>query len=147
MALTLLGVFGVTSLYIAAHKPILNDATYGTPEVSIKTPGSTNIYYDEKKPVFDGAFGGKLDYHQVAMGSLTGLIVGYAISRLSTVLFVSSIIFYLVGIFLRRQGIISVNTKGLVKGAYNSISWDELLFDQVSFSAPLIISFCLSATL
>lgn len=148
MALTLLGVFGVSSLYLVAHKPILNDAGFANQQpISITTPGSTNIYYDNNKPIYDGAFDGKLNYHQVAMGSMSGLIVGYAISRLSTVLFVCSIVFYLMGIYLRKQGIIIIDTKTMVKGAYNSISWDELLFDQVSFSVPFLLSFCISATL
>lgn len=148
MTLTLLGIFGVSSLYLVGHKPILNDAGFSNQQpVSITTPGSTNIYYDNNKPIYDGAFDGKLNYHQVAMGSMSGLLVGYAISRLSTVLFVCSVVFYLMGIYLRKQGIVVIDTKTMVKGAYNSISWDELLFDQVSFSVPFLLSFCFSATL
>lgn len=147
MALTLLGVLGVSSLYLAAHKPVLNDAAYANGPVSITTPGSPNIYYDAKKPVYDGAFGGKLNYHQVALGSMSGLILGYAVSRLSSVLFVFSIVAYLVGIYLRKQGVVVIDTKGLVKGAVNSVSWDELLFDQASFSVPFLTSFCIAAAL
>lgn len=147
MALTLLGVLGVSSLYLGAHKPLLNDEGYANGPVSITTPGSPNIYYDNKKPVYDGAFGGRLNYRQVALGSMTGLVIGYAVSRLSTVLFVFSIFAYLIGIYLRKQGVVVVDTKGLVKGAVNSVSWDELLFDQTSFSVPFLSSFCIAAAL
>lgn len=147
MSLTFLGVLGVSSLYLAAHKPILNDAAYANPPVSVTTPGSTNIYYDKNKPLLDGAFGGKLNYHQVAIGSITGLILGYTISKLSTVVFVASLMMYMLTIYLRKQGIIVVNTKGVIKGAVNSISWDELVFDQPSFSGSFITSFCIAATL
>lgn len=148
VSLALLGILGVSSLYLAAHKPILNDsAGYANAPVSIKSPGSANIYYDEEKPMYDGAFGGRLNYHQISMGSMTGLVLGYAISRLSSVLFVFTIAFYLIGIYLRKQGIVIVDTKGMVKGAVNSISWDELVFGQTSFSVPFITSFFIAATL
>lgn len=147
MALTFLGVLGVSSLYTAAHKPILNDSAYANPPIVIGNDTGTNIYYDNSKPVYDGAFGGKLNYHQVALGSMSGLIIGYALSRLSTVLFVFGLGCYLLGIYLRKQGIIIVDTGSMVKGAVNNVAWEDLVFSQISFSVPFVLSFLTSATL
>lgn len=147
MALTFLGVLGVSSLYLTAHKPILNDSGYANPPIVIGTDTPANIYYDNSKPVYDGAFGGKLNYHQVALGSMSGLIIGYALSRLSSVLFVLGLGCYLLGVFLRKQGIVVVDTKSVVKDAVSSVAWEELVFDQTSFSIPFVLSFLTSATL
>lgn len=148
LSLTFLGILGVSSLYLVAHKPILNEtAGFANQPVSINTQQAANVYYDDTKSFYDGAFNGKLNYHQVALGSMTGLILGYAISRLSTVLFCFSLAFYLINVYLRKQGIISIDTKKMVKGAVSSISWDELVFEQTSFSVPFVCSFLMSATL
>lgn len=147
MGLTFLGVLGISSLYLVAHKPILNDAGFANPPVTINTGKGANVYYDDTKPKFDGAFNGKLNYHQVAMGSMAGLILGYALSRLSSILFVFTITFYVISIYLRKQGIVVIDTKSVFKSAVNSVSWDELVFDQTSFSVPFVMSFLTAATL
>ena len=146
MALTFLGVLGVGSLYLAAHKPILNDAGFSNPGVTINT-GKPNVYYDDTTPKFDGAFNGKLNYRQVALGSIAGLVIGYALSRLSTVLFFLGITFYIVNVYLRRQGVVILDTRNFFKSAVNNISLDEQVFDQPSFSVPFVMSFLTAATL
>ncbi|TID29846.1 hypothetical protein CANINC_001595 [Pichia inconspicua] len=147
MALTFLGILGVSSLYLVAHKPILNDAGFANPPIAIERKNSPNAYYDPNSPTYDGAFNGKLNYRHVAMGSMAGLILGYALSRLSTIIFVVAIISYTINVYLRKQGIVLVNTKSVVKDAVNSVSWDEIVFDQPSFSIPFILSFVTSSTL
>lgn len=146
--LTAVGISSVTTGYIMAHKKIYNDSamTYNgqTLESNVK---SISHELDPSKPRYDGAFNGKLNYRQVAMGSTIGMAIGFCISRLSSVLFVLSLGVYLIGVYLKRQGIQFIDTKGVVKGAANSINWEELLFNQVSFSAPFILSFLFSAML
>jgi uncharacterized membrane protein (Fun14 family) len=147
MALTFLGVLGVSSLYLVAHKPILCDTGYANQPVIIDSNKPTNIYYDDSKAISGITLRNRLNYHHVAMGSIAGLILGYAISRLSSVLFVLAIGVYLLGVYLRKQGIVIVDTKGIVKGAVGSVAWDELVFGQSSFSIPFILSFLTAATL
>lgn len=147
MALTMLGVLGVSSLYLAAHKPILNDAGFANPPISIERKSAPNAYYDPNAPVYDGAFNGRLNYRHVAMGSISGLIIGYALSKLSTIIFVLAIGSYMINTYLRKQGVVLPDTKSVVKGAVNSLSWDEVVFEQSSFTVPFILSFLTSATL
>lgn len=147
MALTFLGIFGVSSLYLVAHKPILNDAGFANPPIAFERKKSPNAYYDPNSPTYDGAFDGKLNYRHVAMGSISGLVLGYALARLSTIIFVVAIISYTINVYLRKQGIVLVNTKSVVKDAVNSVSWDEIVFEQPSFTIPFILSFLTSSTL
>lgn len=146
-ALGWLGILGVSSLYVAAHPPVRNEGGYADPGAGHTGSLGADIYHDDTGPRFDGAFGGRLDYHEVALGSMAGLVIGYTLSRLSTVLFVVTIGVYLIGVYLRKQGIVIVDTKSMVRGAVNSVSWDELVFGQPSFSVPFVLSFFTSATL
>lgn len=148
MALTFLGVLGVSSLYLAAHKPILNETGFANGPILIDTKkGAVNLDQEIKQSQYDGAFDGKLNYRQVAIGSIAGLVLGYALSRLSSILFVVSIGLYCLNVYLRRQGIVAVDTKKVFKGAVDSVSWDELVFEKASFSVPFVLSFFTAASL
>lgn len=146
--LTALGIGGVGTAYALGHSKVLNDSaiTYGSGlESNVK---SVEAKLDPNAgPRFDGAFNGKLNYRQVALGSAFGMGVGFCISRLSSVLFVLTVGFYLLGVYLKKQGIQLIDTRGVVRGAANSVDWEDLLFNQISFSVPFISSFLFSATL
>lgn len=147
--LTAIGISSVATGYIMAHKKVFNDSaiTYNGSSLESNVKSVSNDLDQLKTSRYDGAYNGKLNYRQIALGSTIGMAVGFCISRLSSVLFVLSLGAYLVGVYLKRQGIQFVDTKGIFKGAANSINWEELLFNQVSFSAPFILSFIFSATL
>lgn len=147
VALTFLGISGVSSLYLVAHRPILNDASFVDPSILVPKKKIPNACYDPNTSKYDGAFDGTLNYHHVAMGSVTGLIIGYALSRLSSIIFIFAILSYSLSVYLRKQGIKVVNTKSVVKNAINNVSWDTIVFEQPSFTIPFVLSFLTSATL
>ncbi|GMM31962.1 hypothetical protein DAMA08_047070 [Martiniozyma asiatica (nom. inval.)] len=135
----------VLAAYTLQHKNILNDSfAQASPTYTYSSDKSIPI---NKSSNYNHAFNGRLNYRQIAMGSTFGMCIGYALSRLSTVIFILGLSFYLLGIYLRRQGIVVVDSSQLVKGAAGSVDWGTMLFDQTSFSVPFICSFLVSAGL
>lgn len=155
-ALTALGISSVSAGYLLSHSKIYND-TFATSSPSagqvsndaIKVVNSTldDVARKTTGPRYDGAFDGRLNYRQVALGSTLGLAIGFCLSRLSSILFILVIGGYSLSVYLKKQGIQFVNTKGMVKGAVDQVDWEDVVFNQISFSLPFLTSFIMSATL
>ncbi|KAI0464988.1 hypothetical protein LJB42_000205 [Komagataella kurtzmanii] len=96
-------------------------------------------------PRLDGAFGGALNYQQLAIGSFVGLGVGFVVGKLSSVLVFVTLSGYLLLQFLASRNIITIPYNRVVQLGSETINLKELVFEQPSFNLSFLVSFLIAA--
>lgn len=138
----MLGVVGLSATYLAANRhTILNDAAYGMPPA----PKGYTYVQVPNTPQYDGAFGGKLNYKELALGSVFGTIAGLVCGQLSSFFVAAGLGFYLVFQYLYSQGIVTVPFTKVIKIGSEYIDVKKMVFDKPSFNLTFISSFLIAA--
>lgn len=90
-------------------------------------------------------FGGKLDYGELSIGSVTGLFLGIIIGKLSTAIVFLSLSSYLLLQFLENRGLITVPWSSVLN--IGNRQWDlkALFFNRPSFKVSFVATFLLAA--
>ncbi|GME92671.1 unnamed protein product [[Candida] boidinii] len=141
----LLGLVGFGSTYSIINKPLIkNDSAYATSPEIIQRRASGAVS-EAAKPEFDGALGGRLNYQELSIGSMAGLILGIIAGKLSSVIVFTSISIYLTIQFLNAKGIITVPFTRIIKVGAQSIDIRAMIFEQPSFNITFILTFLLAA--
>ncbi|ODV83613.1 hypothetical protein CANARDRAFT_186197, partial [[Candida] arabinofermentans NRRL YB-2248] len=94
---------------------------------------------------YDGAFGGKLNYQELSIGSMFGVIAGLVVGKLSSVIMFASLAFYLSLQFLNSRNIISLPFTKVIKVGSQVIDIREMVFEKPSFNITFILAFVLAA--
>lgn len=118
---------------------IRNDA------VAISQPHQQYLPQVIQAKVKTSRFGGKLDYSELCLGSLTGLFMGVVVGKLSSVLVFISVSTYLLLQFLENKGMITIPWTSILN--IGNRQWDvkQLFFDKPSFKISLVSSFLIAA--
>ncbi|CDK29636.1 unnamed protein product [Kuraishia capsulata CBS 1993] len=132
-----LGCYGVGS--IASSNSVIHN------DVGLRQQPAFATDIPTLKPVHDKAFGGKLDYSQLTMGSLFGFIIGVVIGKLSSVLVFVTVSSFLTFQFLRSRGIVTMPVSRIVKLGTNRVDVGKLFFDQPSFNVSFFLAFVVAA--
>ncbi|OWB71211.1 hypothetical protein B5S31_g896 [[Candida] boidinii] len=143
----LLGLFGFGSTYSLINKPLIkNDSAYASSPEIIQHKVSESINEVTKpKSKFDGAFGGRLNYQELSIGSMAGLILGIIAGKLSSVIVFTSVSIYLTIQFLNAKGIITIPFTRIIKVGAQSIDLRAMIFEQPSFNITFLLTFVLAA--
>ncbi|QOU18175.1 hypothetical protein BRETT_005237 [Brettanomyces bruxellensis] len=142
----LLGIMGLSATYLIHHNPILNDSAniYSVEGLPPAPKGYEYVKVPEK-PKFDKLFGGRLNYKELTLGSMFGLISGLIVGQLSTVFVFIALGAYLAAQYLHAQGILTVPVTKIIKVGSEDIDVRQMVFDQPSFSITYILSFLIAA--
>lgn len=90
-------------------------------------------------------FGGKLDYGELSIGSVTGLFLGIIVGKLSSAIVFLSLSSYLLLQFLENRGIITIPWTSVLR--LGNRRWDlkTLFFNKPSFKISFVASFLIAA--
>lgn len=92
-----------------------------------------------------GHFGGKLDYGQLCIGSVTGLFLGIIAGKLSSVIVFLSLSSYLLLQFLENRGIVTIPWRAVINLGGERLDLKDLFFAQPSFKISFVSSFLIAA--
>lgn len=120
------------------QSPIRNDAALQVPTVDIKV---------SKKPaaVHKSRFHGYLDYRELCIGSVTGLILGVVIGKFSSALVFLSLASYFLVQFLEANNIVVIPWKKIIRVGTEDIEVKELVLSNPSFKLSFVSSFLIAA--
>lgn len=135
-------VLGVTSYHtLLKSKPIYNDTLYRSSPLTT----STGTGIQQQTPRYDGAFGGRLNYQELSIGSFVGLFTGIIIGKLSHVLWFASLGCYLLIQWLQARHVIDIKMSRMVKLGTRQIDVQRMVFERPSFSVSFVLLFLISA--
>lgn len=131
-------IFGASAL-LRPRAIVRNDA------IAISQPRQNHLPDAVQAKVRTSRFGGKLDYGELCLGSLTGLFLGVVVGKLSSVLVFISVSSYLLLQFLENRGMITIPWTSILN--IGSRQWDLklLFFNKPSFKVSLVSSFLIAA--
>lgn len=89
--------------------------------------------------------GGKLDYGQLCIGSVTGLFLGIIAGKLSSVIVFLSLSSYLLLQFLENRGIVTIPWRAVITLGGERLDLKDLFFAQPSFKISFVSSFLIAA--
>lgn len=89
--------------------------------------------------------GGKLDYSDLSIGSITGLFLGIVIGKLSTAIVFLSLSSYLLLQFLENRGIITIPWTSVLSIGKRKLDLKTLFFNRPSFKLSFVATFLLAA--
>lgn len=96
-------------------------------------------------------FGGKLDYRQLCIGSIFGLVLGVVIGKISTLLVYVSAVGFLTLQWLQNRGIVDKNATNslfaryIIKSGRETIDFNTLIWERPSFKISFLLTFLLAA--
>ncbi|GME79480.1 unnamed protein product [Ambrosiozyma monospora] len=143
-----LGLAGAVTAFATHNNPLKNDSSYNTiqAEATNALNDVNRAFTPEKKtPRFDGAFGGKLNYTHLSIGSMFGLVIGLCVGKLSSLFVFISLGVYLSVQFLNQKGIINITTTKFIKVGNSYVDIRDMILEQPSFNIPFILSFLIGA--
>ncbi|VEU24029.1 DEKNAAC105244 [Brettanomyces naardenensis] len=139
-----IGIMGLSATYMVNHNPIKNDSAYYDQQLPPPPAGYGYVKVPEK-PKYDGAFGGKLSYKELTLGSVFGLVSGLIVGQLSTVFVFIALGAYLAVQYLHAQGILTIPVTKIIRIGSEDIDVRKMVFDRPSFSITYILSFLVAA--
>ncbi|ANZ73083.1 BA75_01287T0 [Komagataella pastoris] len=142
-----LGVVLGAASSVCLMDTIIKNETFktGTTPVSSRVGQVIEPTNKRPSPRLDGAFGGVLNYQQLAIGSFVGLGVGFVVGKLSSVLVFVTLSGYLLLQFLASRNIITIPYNRVVQLGSETINLKELVFEQPSFNLSFLVSFLIAA--
>lgn len=96
-------------------------------------------------------FGGKLDYRQLCIGSILGLVLGVVVGKISTMLVYLSAVGFLGIQWLQNRGVIDKSTTGslftryVIKTGRETLDLNTLIWERPSFKLSFLLTFLLAA--
>ncbi|QLL34035.1 hypothetical protein HG536_0F03600 [Torulaspora globosa] len=96
-------------------------------------------------------FGGKLDYRQLCIGSIFGLVLGVVVGKISTLLVYVTAVGFLCIQWLQNRGMIDKDMTGsifaryIVKTGRETIDFNTLVWERPSFKISFLLTFLLAA--
>ncbi|CUM52844.1 uncharacterized protein AC631_02834 [Debaryomyces fabryi] len=137
-------VGSVGAFYLAnklqSRSTILNDAVFaGNRGITTQPP----VVQEQK--VIKSRFGGKLDYQELTIGSITGLFLGILAGKLSSAIVFLTLSGYLLTQFLENRGIITIPWRQFVNIGSEKIDVKRLVLNQPSFKISFVLTFLIAA--
>ncbi|KAG7752132.1 hypothetical protein KL911_003930 [Ogataea haglerorum] len=136
-----LGVLGISSYWLY-HNQIRNEVAIGDQK---QLQIESTVQDIAQKPQYDKSFGGKLDYQELSLGSMCGLVCGMVMGKLSSIFVFLSLSFYLGVQFLNSRGIVTIPWTRYIKMGSHLIDVRQMIFEQPSFNISFILTFLLAA--
>lgn len=125
---------------LQSKSTIFNDAAFaGNRGFSTQQP----VVPEQK--VINSRFGGKLDYQELTIGSITGLFLGILAGKLSSAIVFLTLSGYLLTQFLENKGIISIPWRQFVNIGSERIDVKRLVLNQPSFKISFVLTFLIAA--
>lgn len=96
-------------------------------------------------------FNGKLDYRQLCIGSIAGLVLGVLVGKISTLLVYITAAGLLGLQWLQNRGIVDKNTtqslfaRYIVKSGRETLDLNTLIWERPSFKVSFLLTFVLAA--
>lgn len=96
-------------------------------------------------------FGGKLDYRQLCIGSILGLVAGVVVGKISTLLVYVAAVGFLAVQWLQNRGVIdksatgSIFTRYIIKTGRETVDLNTLIWERPSFKISFLLTFLLAA--
>lgn len=136
-------VGSVGAFYIAnklhTGSAILNDAMFANRGLEVQTPAVSD------RKVVHSRFGGKLDYQELTIGSITGLFLGILAGKLSSAIVFLTLSAYLLTQFLENRGIITIPWRQFINIGTEKIDVKKLVLNQPSFKISFVLTFLIAA--
>ncbi|QPG75583.1 hypothetical protein FOA43_002940 [Brettanomyces nanus] len=139
-----IGLMGISATYLINHNPIRNDSALAYSQGPTTPKGYQYVKIPEK-PKYDGAFGGRLNYKQLALGSIFGMLSGLIAGQLSSLFVFFSLGVYLAAQYLHAQGVLTIPMTKIVRIGTEDIDIRQMVFEQPSFSITYVLSFLIAA--
>ncbi|OBA23183.1 hypothetical protein METBIDRAFT_35090 [Metschnikowia bicuspidata var. bicuspidata NRRL YB-4993] len=125
---------------------VLRPATYiRNDAVALSSPQSQYSPQGLDAKIRTSRLGGKLDYSDLSIGSITGLFLGIVIGKLSTAIVFLSLSSYLLLQFLENRGIISIPWTSVLSIGGKKLDLKTLFFNRPSFKLSFMATFLLAA--
>ncbi|ABN68221.1 predicted protein, partial [Scheffersomyces stipitis CBS 6054] len=135
----LLGATTSIMLISGFSRPLLNDT------INARLP-ATDLSLSLQTPTYHKSrFGGKLNYEELTIGSVTGLFVGIIAGKLSSVFIFLSLATYFLVEFLESRNIINIPWNYIVTVGKEKINIKELVLEKPSFKISFVLSFLIAA--
>lgn len=157
LATRVAGLTMATSVGIAApwvfnlHNTIYNDAVvdaHRNPGAAAASLAQGNVREPIKKK---SRFNGKLDYRQLCIGSIMGLILGVVVGKVSTLLVYITAAGFLGLQWLQNRGIVDKNAtqslfaRYIIKSGRETLDLNTLIWERPSFKLSFLLTFVLAA--
>ncbi|KAG7878589.1 hypothetical protein KL905_004069 [Ogataea polymorpha] len=136
-----IGVLSISSYWLY-HNQIKNEVAFGDEKRLELESAAQDI---AQKPQYDKSLGGKLDYQELSIGSMCGLVCGMVVGKLSSIFVFLSLSFYLGVQFLNSRGIVSIPWTRYIKMGSHLIDVRQMIFEKPSFNITFILTFLLAA--
>lgn len=148
--LTLATSFGIAAPWIYNSKNLIyNDALL---EVDRKSALSQKVDFSGEAPVKrTSRLNGKLDYRQLCIGSICGLVLGVVVGKISMLLVYFTGVGLLTLQWLQNRDIINKNAttnlfaKYIIRSGKETIDLNTLIWERPSFKISFLLTFILAA--
>ncbi|RLV94582.1 hypothetical protein JA1_001676 [Spathaspora sp. JA1] len=117
---------------------IYNDVGVVVPETRIQIPTPTHQRHKSR-------FNNKLNYEELTIGSITGMILGVIIGKLSSVFLFVTLASYLLVEFLESRNIINIPWNYIITVGRERIDVKKLVLEKPSFKISFILAFIVAA--
>lgn len=141
------GLLGLGVAFAINTNQIHNDAAASAYELEGLPPPPKGYDYVKvpEKPKYNGAFGGKLNYKELTIGSVFGMVSGLIAGQLSSVFVFLALGAYLAVQYLHAQGILTIPITKVIRVGSEDIDVNKMIFEQPSFSITYLLSFLIAA--
>lgn len=123
---------------------ILNETAYGTAN-RLENTVKSNVRKAESDLHGKSGFGGRVNYNELTIGSITGLFLGIIAGKLSSAIVFLTLSGYFLTQFLESRGIISIPWTQVIQVGSEKIDVKSLVLDKPAFKIPFVLSFLIAA--
>lgn len=123
---------------------ILNDSAYAS-ATRLENTIKSNVKSAERDLHGKSGFGGRVNYNELTIGSLTGLFLGILAGKLSSAIVFLTLSGYFLTQFLESRGIISIPWNQVIQIGSEKIDVKSLVLDKPAFKIPFVLTFLIAA--
>lgn len=133
-------VFGLSVLN-RSYSPIFNDSALNH-QVPIANQTEANLKSLKEETQSHIS---KLNYEELTVGSITGLLLGVIAGKLSSIIVALTLSGYFLTQFLESRGIVNIPWRKAVRIGSESIDLKKLVLEQPCFKVSFVLSFLIAA--
>lgn len=139
-------IFGAAASVITLHtlkdSKILNESAFASNPIGQISSNVKSVATDT--PASTG-FGGRVNYNELTIGSITGLFLGIIAGKLSSAIVFLALSGYFLTQFLESRGIISIPWGKVIHIGSETIDLKSLVLEKPSFKVPFVLTFLIAA--
>lgn len=128
----------LSSFSLFAPSKIYNDTVFKENSIDVSNLPQSVGYKKSR-------FGGKLNYEELTIGSITGLFLGIIIGKLSSVFMFFTLSCYFMIEFLESRNIINIPWSYIITVGKEKVDVKELVLQKPSFKISFVLAFIIAA--